>query len=150
MRNGIELIKHFEGCKLKAYLCPAGIPTIGYGDTDQVSMADVKNGRTITQAEAEQRLDRQYDIFDTGVRKLLQLARRSLNENQIGALVCFAYNVGLGNLKKSGLLKVCLAGDFSAVPTQFNKWTKGGGKVLPGLVTRRAAEAELFGAPVQS
>lgn len=140
MRKGLDLIKRAEGCKLKAYLCPAGIPTIGYGET-----RSVKLGMTITQAEAEQRLIESYDEFEAGVNKLVDV---DINENQLGALVSFAYNLGLGNLKKSDLLKFVNQKQFKTAAMQFGKWIRGGGKILPGLVTRREAERVLFTTPI--
>lgn len=136
MRNGIDLIKAQEGFRAKAYLCPAGIPTIGYGET-----RGVKLGMTITQAEAEKRLEESYDEFESGVRILVKV---DITDNQLGALVSFAYNLGLGNLKKSSLLTLVNHSNFKAAAEEFGKWTRGGGKVLPGLVKRRQAEKELF------
>lgn len=136
MRNGISLIKQAEGCKLRAYLCPAGVPTIGYGETRGVKM-----GMTITKEMADAFLLTSYDEFEDGVKRLL---KTKVNENQLGALVSFAYNVGLTNLKSSTLLRLINVGQFSAASEEFKKWVRGGGKVLPGLVTRRKAERELF------
>lgn len=135
-RAGLALIKTYEGCKLTAYLCPAGKWTIGYGRT-----TNVKRGDTCSQAQADVWLLEEYDAFETKVRALVKVA---LSANQLGALVCFAYNVGLGALKDSTLLRFLNAGDFSGASAQFARWNKGGGKVLPGLVKRRAAEAALF------
>ena len=134
--EGIELIKKFEGCKLKAYLCPAGVVTIGYGDTKNVSM-----GMTITQEEADRRLADRYLDFEEGVLAMLKV---SLNQNQLGALVSFAYNVGLNNLKNSTLLKKVNASDFEGASAEFGKWIYANKKPLPGLATRRLAEKALF------
>lgn len=138
-RKGLKLIAHYEGCSLTAYLCPAGVWTIGYGRTK-----GVKKGMTQTQAEADADLEEGYDEFE---REVLKLLKRPVNENELGALTCFAYNVGIGNLKSSTLLKKVNANDPSAV-NEFLKWDKArvGGKltVLPGLVKRRRSEAELF------
>lgn len=138
-RAGLSLVKSSEGCKLKAYLCPAGIPTIGYGETRGVYM-----GMVITQQEAETMLINSYDEFEQGVLKLVKV---SLNENQLGALVSFAYNLGLGNLKKSTLLLKINKKDFAGAAECFMSWTRGGGKILPGLVKRRTAEKQLFLTP---
>jgi len=92
-----ELIKGFEGFSPKAYLCPAGVPTIGYGHTGNVRPED-----TVTQTEADALLEKDLEKFEAGVRKLVKVP---LNDNQFAALVSFAYNVGLGNLGTSTLLK---------------------------------------------
>ncbi|WP_343545396.1 lysozyme [Sphingomonas paucimobilis] len=135
-RAGLALIKTYEGCKLTAYLCPAGKWTIGYGRT-----TNVKKGDTCSQAQADAWLLEEYDAFESKVRALVKVA---LTANQLGALVSFAYNVGVGALKDSTLLRLLNAADYSGAAAQFARWNKGGGKVLPGLVKRRAAEAALF------
>jgi lysozyme len=135
-RAGLGLVKTFEGCKLKAYLCPAGVPTIGYGRTK-----GVKLGQTITQAQADAWVVEEYDEFEAGVRKLVKVP---LTANQLGALTSFAYNLGLGNLKSSTLLKKLNGGDYAGAAAQFARWNKAGGVVLAGLTKRRAAEAKLF------
>lgn len=140
--NGINLIKHYEGCKLKAYLCPAGVPTIGYGATYYPNKSPVKIGDVISQVEADVLLTNTLGPFEMGVTKLLTT---SINQNQFDALVSFAYNLGLANLKSSTLLKKVNANPSdSSIPAEFAKWCKAGGKVLAGLVARRQAEAELY------
>lgn len=138
---GLDLIKSFEGLALKAYLCPAGVPTIGYGHTRTVAHADVAAGRRITQAEAEALLRADLEFFEAGVTKKV---RTSLRQNQFDALVSFAYNVGLGAFGNSTLLAHVNARRFDEAAAQFAKWTRAGGRVLPGLVRRRKAESELF------
>ena len=135
-RAGLGLIKTFEGCKLTAYRCPAGVWTIGYGRT-----TNVKPGDTCTQAQADAWLLAEYDVFERKVRALLKV---QLEPNQLGALVSFAYNVGVGALRDSTLLKLVNAGKLQEASSQFFRWNKAGGKVLAGLSRRRAAEAELF------
>lgn len=135
-RAGLGLVKTFEGCKLSAYLCPANIPTIGYGRT-----RGVKLGQTITQAQADAWLVEEYDEFEAGVRKLVKVP---LTANQLGALTSFAYNLGLGNLKSSTLLKLLNARDYDGAAAQFARWNKAAGRVLAGLTKRRAAEVALF------
>ncbi len=135
-RAGLGLIKSSEGCKLTAYLCPAGIPTIGWGETKGVHL-----GQTITQQQADAMLAARYDEFEAGVRKLVTVP---LTDNQLGALTSFAYDCGLANLASSTLLQKLNANDITGASQEFMKWTKGGGRVLPGLVTRRSAEASLF------
>ena len=133
------LLKKFEGCKLKAYRCPANILTIGYGHTSAAGEPLVKEDMVITQDQAEQILKHDLVKYEKGVSDLVKVP---LTQHQFDVLVDFAYNAGLGNLKTSTLLKRVNASDFDAVPTELMKWTKGGGKELPGLVRRRRAEAE--------
>lgn len=134
--TGIELIKKFEGCVLKAYKCPAGVWTIGYGHT-----AGVKEGQTITNKEAEELLKKDLATFETYVSNLVTVA---INQNQFDALVSFCYNLGPGNLKTSTLLKRINASDFYGAAEQFDRWVYAGGKKLSGLVKRRSAEKTLF------
>ena len=134
--KGLELIKHFEGCKLKAYRCSAGVLTIGYGHTGE----DVKEGMTIDQAKADALLYDDVIRFERGVNQLLF----NIKQCQFDALVSFAFNLGLGNLKSSTLLKKILANDYDAAADQFLRWNKAGGKVLAGLTKRREAERALF------
>ena len=140
-RTGMELIKISEGFRAKAYLCPAGIPTIGYGETQGVHL-----GMTTTIEEAQAKLDARYDEFEAEV---LSVVKVDLNENQLGALTSFTYNIGLGNLSRSGLLARINRGDFEGAAEEFKKWNMGGGRVLPGLVIRRQAEHDLFVKPVE-
>ena len=133
---GIALVKQFEGCRLKAYLCPAGVLTCGWGTTDGVT-----EDTEWTQEEADLRLAEDLAIFELRVKKLLLLEPTS---NQLAALVSFAYNVGTMNLRTSTLLKLFNAGDFAGAAEQFPRWNKAAGKVLPGLIARRAVERELF------
>jgi lysozyme len=134
--TGIELIKKFEGCVLKAYKCPAGIWTIGYGHT-----SGVKEGQTITKAQAKELLKQDLKQFEVGVNNLVNVP---LNQNQFDALVSFCYNLGTGNLKNSTLLKLLNRGDYNGAAEQFDRWVYASGKKLAGLVTRRTAEKELF------
>lgn len=139
---GIALMHEFEGCKLEAYLCPAKIVTIGYGNTYYQDKRKVKLGDIITQKQADDLFEFVANEFAIEVRKTLT---KTVNENQFSALVCFAYNVGLANLKKSTLLrKVNLNPSDSSIASEFLKWNKAGGKVLTGLTRRRKAEAELY------
>jgi len=136
-QGGLDnLLKKFEGCKLKAYRCPAGVCTIGYGHTSAAGAPQVVDGMTITQAQAEDILKRDIVKYETAV---IDLVKVKLTQNQFDVLVDFAYNAGVGNLKSSTMLKKVNAGDLDAVPAELMKWTKGGGKVLPGLVRRRQA-----------
>ena len=136
-QKGLELIKHFEGCELKAYKCPAGVWTIGYGHIKGVQEGDV-----ITEQQADEMLVEELHEYENYVNTLVDVP---LNQNQYDALVSWVYNLGGGNLKASTLLKVLNSGDYSGVPAQIMRWNKAGGKVLEGLTRRRQAEADLFG-----
>ena len=135
-KTGINLIKQFEGCSLTAYKCPAGAWTIGYGHTGGVTQ-----GQKITQAQAEA-----YLITDLGAyeKYVNQYVKVRINQNQFDALVSFTYNCGPGALKTSTLLRKLNAGDYKGAAAEFPRWNKGGGKVLNGLIRRRAAEKALF------
>lgn len=141
---GLALIKEHEGCKLDAYPDPAtgGDPwTIGYGCTGP----DVVAGLTITQDEANQRLDDKLNNeFCPGVERAVTTL---ISDNAFGALVSFSYNVGLGNLRSSTLLKCINSNQMAAAADEFLKWDKAAGKVMQGLANRRAAEAALFQTP---
>jgi lysozyme len=132
----INLIKKFEGCRLKAYKCPAGIWTIGYGST-----SGVKEGQVITQQQADALLEKDLQRFVDGVNKLVTV---DLNQNQFDALVSFAYNCGIGALQKSTLLQLVNKKDFANAAKEFDKWVKVDGKVLKGLQNRRNEEQVLF------
>jgi len=134
---GLNLIKEFEGCKLTAYICPAGVLTIGYGSTGP----HVVPGMTITQEEAETLLRDDLRRFEEGVEQLVEVP---LNDNQFSALVSFAFNLGLGALSGSTLLRLLNEGNYAAVPAQLARWNKSGGKVLAGLTRRREAEGKLW------
>jgi lysozyme len=137
---GFDLIKQFEGLRLEAYRCPAGVWTIGYGHT-----GDVREGMKITEHQADPILDVDLDIFERGVKSMLTVP---LNENQFSALVSLAFNIGLGAFRDSTLLKRVNAGLPNAAAKEFSRWVHAKGKVLPGLVSRREAEAKLFLKPV--
>lgn len=135
--NGIRLIKNFEGCRLTAYKCPAGIWTIGYGHTG----SNVVQGKTITQEEAEKLLKMDLIVHCNNVSKLVKVP---LNQNQFDALVSFEFNVGYGNFASSTMLKLLNQGKYTDAANQFGRWIYANKKVLPGLVKRRSAEKELF------
>ena len=137
MRTGLPILKQFEGCKLKAYLCPANVWTIGWGRT-----TNVKHGDTCTKAQADAWLSEEYDLFERGVLNLLD--DQPTTPNMLGAMVSLAYNIGLGAFGKSSVLRNHLARRYANAAASFKLWNKGGGKVLPGLVRRRAAEAALY------
>lgn len=135
-RDGVELIRHFEGCRFDAYLCPAGVWTIGYGHT-----ADVKEGDNIDQEAAEAFLIEDLETFEQAVTRLVEVP---LTQQQFDALVSWTFNLGAGNLAESTLLKKLNNYQYAEVPEQMMRWVRAGGKVLEGLVRRRAAEAALF------
>ena len=134
---GKDLIISFEGIRLQAYKCPAGVWTIGVGST----VPAVHAGEVITKQQALARFDKDLTKFENAVDRLVKVP---LTQNQFDALVSFTFNVGEGALAKSTLLKKLNAGDYDAVPAELMKWTKGGGKELPGLVRRRRAEAAMW------
>lgn len=135
-QKGIDLIKRFEGCKLEAYKCSAGVWTIGYGHTN-----GVKEGMKITQQEAEKLLKQDLVVYENIV---LESVTTALNQPIFDALVSFTYNLGGGNLKSSTLLKLLNDRDYYGASKEFEKWNKASGKVLVGLVKRREAERNLF------
>jgi lysozyme len=142
-QRGLDLIKQFEGLKLKAYLCPANIATIGFGNTYYPDGTKVKlTDPAITAQKAEELLKFLVQSYEKGVDSF---CRDDINQNQFDALTSFAYNVGVGNLQKSTLIKkVNLNPNDPAIRLEFMKWNKGAGKVLAGLTRRRQAEADLY------
>ena len=134
---GIDLIRHYEACRLKAYLCPAGKLTIGYGHTGP----EVHQGQTITEEQAMALLHKDLAWAEAGVERLITVP---LTDNQFAALVSFTFNVGVGALERSTLRKKLNAGGYDAVPEQLMRWIRAGGKILPGLVARRQGEGELW------
>ena len=141
-QNGIDkLLEPFEGCKLKAYLCPAKVWTIGYGHTAAAGHPNVVAGMTITQKQADAILANDLVKFETAVTEMVTV---SLTQDQFDVLVDLAYNIGPGALKASTLMKRVNAEEFDRVPEELLKWTKRGRKVLPGLVRRRHAEVALW------
>jgi len=139
---GKDLIKHFEGCKLKAYKCPAGVFTIGFGSTFYEDGSKVKEGDVITQERANELFD---TIIDDFARMTDALVKTNVTENNFAALVSFTFNVGTGNLKKSTLLRKVNANPKDpSIRAEFMKWTRANNVVLKGLVRRREAEAKLY------
>ena len=139
---GLSLIQQFEGFSAKPYLCPAGVPTIGYGatyypDGRRVTMQD----RPVTVAQATDMLRSMLTSYEAGVNRYVQVP---LTQGQFDALVSFAYNLGLSALKSSTLLRLLNLRDYAGAAAQFLRWNRAGGKVLPGLTRRREAERKLF------
>jgi len=151
-KRGIALIKEFEGLKLAAYVCPAGHLTIGYGSTRWPDGRRIKaTDRLKNEAEAEALLMATLKPFERDVASLLRGVE--VSQNQFDALVSFAFNVGADidddrlpeGLGDSTLLRLVKADpENPAIRAEFLKWNKGGGRVLPGLVRRREAEAKLY------
>lgn len=145
-----KLVQQFEGCEKKrpdgnmqAYPDPAsgGDPwTIGWGSTGP----DIKQGVIWTQQQCDARLAADLAEFSASVADAIGGA--ATTQNQFDAMVCFAYNVGLGNLRGSTLLKKHKAGDYAGAADEFGRWNKAAGKVMAGLTRRRAAEAALYAA----
>ena len=135
--NQNELIKHFEGCSLSSYKCPAGKWTIGYGHTG----SDVYQGLTITQREAEDLLTSDLIKFEGIIQSLVRVP---LNKNQKAALVSFVFNVGDRAFKRSTLLRLLNLGEYRAAASEFRKWDKVDREPNHGLAVRRVAETELF------
>ena len=141
-KAGKDLIKRFEGCKLKAYKCPANVWTIGYGNTFYEDGTKVKEGDVITQERAEELFD---IIISDFVRMTDALVKSNVTENNFSALVSFTFNVGTGNLKRSTLLRKVNANPKDpTIAAEFNKWVRANDRVLQGLVKRRKAEAKLY------
>lgn len=139
----VYLIKQFEGCRLRSYKDPVGLFTIGYGVTVYPSGRKVGPGELITQAQAEEFLKFEIDLKAMSVNELTR--DLGLSQGQFDALVSFAYNLGVGALKRSTLLKkVRIDPDDITIAGEFRKWVRAGGKVLAGLVRRRKAESDLY------
>lgn len=136
-KNAIDLIKEFEGCKLEAYQDVVGVWTVGYGTTGP----GIVEGLTITQATAEAML--KGHVNEIGL-SLTDCVGNTLSQDKFDACVSFIYNLGIGNFKKSTLLKLIKEGKLKEAGDEFPKWNKAGGKILPGLVRRREAERQLF------
>ncbi len=134
--EGKQLIKKFEGCRLEAYKCSAGVWTIGYGRT-----TNVVEGDTCTQEEAEKWLNEELVVYGAYVNDAVLI---TLEQNEFDALVAWTYNLGSTNLNNSTMLRVLNENQKEDVPHQMRRWNKANGKVLEGLVRRREAEALLF------
>ena len=140
--KGKAIIKQYEGFRAKPYLCPAGVPTIGYGatyymDGRKVTLRDA----AISESDGDKLLDKMLVKYEDAVNRYVQVP---INQNQFDALVSFCYNVGQENLRNSTLLKKVNAKDFKGAADQFLRWNRAGGKVLAGLTKRRTDERNLF------
>jgi len=140
--EGYALIKKFEGCRLKAYLCPANVWTIGYGNTFYENGMKVKEGDVITQQRAEELAKFIIDQFAVTIEPFIQ---KPLTDNQFSACVSLAYNIGTSGFKRSSVFKkLNINPNDPTIADSFKLWNKGGGKVLAGLVKRREAEIQLY------
>ena len=135
-KEGLALIKKFEGCELKAYRCPANVLTIGYGVTKGVT-----EDMEITQQEADEMLAGELIEYTEYINNMVKVA---LNQSQFDALTAWIYNLGPTNFKDSTLLRVLNEGRYNEVPQEIKRWNKANGQVLNGLIKRREAEALLF------
>ena len=134
--EGLALIKKFEGCRLESYKCSANVLTIGYGHTSGVKETD-----TITQDEADKLLQEDVEQFEKHVDDNVTV---ELGQSQFDALVAWTFNLGVGNLRESTMLKKLNSEDYASVPSEMKRWNKAGGKTLDGLIRRRKAESLLF------
>ena len=135
-KQGIELIKRYEGLRLKAYVCPAGVATIGWGHTK-----GVKAGMVIDLAEAERMLADDIAIAE----RCVNCDAENLNQNQFDALVSFVFNVGVSAYRSSTLRSMVInKPDSPVIANEFGRWKYSNGRVLPGLVRRRQAESDLY------
>jgi lysozyme len=146
MNKGIPIIRKYEGLRLRAYICPSGLPTIGYGATFYENGSRVQIGDVITIDHADKILHFQVKLFADEVKKIV---KSELNENQLGALTSFCFNVGGARFASSTLAKKANANpNDPTIRAEFMRWTRGGGKVLAGLVKRREEEANLYYAAI--
>lgn len=146
MNKGMPIIRKYEGLRLKAYICPSGLATIGYGATFYENGSRVVLGDVITIDRADKLLHMQVKLFSDEVKRIV---KSEINENMLGALTSFCFNVGGSAFGKSTLAKkVNKNPNDTTIRDEFMRWTRGGGKVLPGLVKRREEEANLYYAAV--
>jgi lysozyme len=143
----IDLVKEFEGLRTTAYKDSAGVWTIGYGTTGRAGVGiDPVEGMEITEAEAEYYLQKGLEKFSTEITGAIT---QPINENEFGAFVSLAYNIGSGAFKRSTALRKFNAGDKQGSANAMLMWNKAGGRVLNGLIRRREAERALFLTPVR-
>lgn len=141
--EGLEMIKRLEGLRLTAYKpIPSDPWTIGYGHTSAAGVPEVREGMKIAEAHAEEILLLDLSVFERAVEQAVTVP---LTDNQFAALVSLCYNIGTKAFRGSTLLKKLNKGDYAGAQDQFRVWRKSGGKVIQGLINRRAQEAALFG-----
>jgi lysozyme len=142
-KKGYDLIKEFEGLKLKPYLCSASVPTIGYGSTYY------ENGKKVKLTDAPITKERADDLFeivaDDFAKRVVPLIKKSLTQNQFNSIVSFAFNLGVRALQNSTLLRLVNINPNDAnIAKEFLKWNKAGGVVVKGLTNRRIKESALY------
>jgi lysozyme len=142
-KKGYDLIKEFEGLKLKPYLCSAQVPTIGYGSTYY------ENGKKVKLTDApitKERADELFQIVaDDFAKRVLPLVKKPLTQNQFNSIVSFAFNLGVRALQNSTLLRLININPNDAmIAKEFLKWNKAGGVVVKGLTNRRIKESALY------
>ena len=143
----IDLVKKWEGFKAEAYRDPVGVWTIGYGTTAMAGVGIIPHpGLTITEAEAETYLQLGLEKFARAIRPNI---RQPANDNQFGAMLSLAYNIGPTAFNRSTLLRKFNAGDVTGAAEEFKRWNMAGGQVLRGLTRRRADEKALFLTPLK-
>ena len=137
------MIKHHEGFVRKPYQDPIGLWTVGVGHLigDGKSLSKEWKGKVLTEEEVDELLFEDLERFEIGIQRLTKVP---LTQSQFDALVSFSFNVGLGNFQSSTLRSKLNRGDYEGASNEFPKWRKAGGKILPGLVKRRADERALF------
>ena len=141
-KEGIKILHEFEDCKLKAYLCPAKVWTIGWGNTFYADGSKVKEGDKMTQIQADRLFEVILAKFESGVRNAIKV---TLTDNQFSALVSFAYNVGLANFRGSTLLrKLNINPNDPSIGSEFLRWVNKGSAFEKGLTRRRKAESDLY------
>ena len=140
--RGIEIIKSFEGFSSEPYLCPAKVWIIGQGSTTGSDGGPVDpDMEPVTEADADDLLGRDLENSERWVSRLI---KKPISENQFSALVSFTFNVGCGALQRSTLRMKLNRGEYLGAADEFPKWRRAGGRILAGLVRRRAAERALF------
>jgi lysozyme len=148
-----DLVRKWEGFKARAYYCPAGVLTIGFGTTNRAQLPGVRitEGLEITRAQGEEWLRAGLEKFGASIRPLITAP---INENEFGAFVSLAYNIGIGGFRGSSALRHFNAGDKAKAAAAIKLWNKatvnGKRQVLRGLVNRREEEVALFLKPVVS
>lgn len=136
-KEGIALLKQLEGCELKAYKCPRGVWTIGYGHTGP----DITAGKIITQKQADETLEHDLKKFCKGICSLIKV---EVTQNQFDAIVCLTFNIGIGALGGSTLLRLLNEEKYFEAAQQFDRWVYVGKEKSDGLIRRRKIEKDLF------
>ena len=146
MNKGIPIIRRFEGCRLRAYLCPANKWTIGWGSCFYENGSAVKEGDIITQERADKLLINTVIEFEQGVKNAV---KSTINDNQLGALTSFAFNIGVRRFRGCTLLKMVNKNpDDILIRRELLKWVNKGSAFERGLTRRRTAEADLYFTPI--